>query len=391
MSNPRLQLRGGSVVLPLHNPVRVAEEWAVVDNLSSGRAGISVASGWHPNDFVLAPENFERRRELSLENLATIQHLWRGDSLTLKNGAGSDFIFRIFPQPKQPEPPVWLTCIHRESFIKAGELGVSVLCHLMNTNLEEVSEKIELYRDAFARAGHDPANAHVTLLLHTFVGSDLKNTREQAHKPLTDYLRSFLDNSQKRLESERGDLTVDEADVELLLERAFNDYVEGKSLIGTPDSCATVVERLRGVGVDELGCFIDFGVEPDAALAALSPLVELKRRFEEPEAEGARTAMPVAIRSATPADIEPVVVRSRDESSYTPGRVIAMTESQRGLWALGTTDPQGWQTYNETVSLRLRGPYDHGRMGRALQAVVDRHETRIFADVVTESLHLHAH
>jgi iturin family lipopeptide synthetase A len=45
----QLQLRGGSVVLPLHHPVRVAEEWSVVDNLSNGRAGISIASGWHPN------------------------------------------------------------------------------------------------------------------------------------------------------------------------------------------------------------------------------------------------------------------------------------------------------------------------------------------------------
>ena len=49
--------RAGSVVLPLHHPIRVAEEWAVVDNLSRGRVGISFASGWQPNDFVLHPEH----------------------------------------------------------------------------------------------------------------------------------------------------------------------------------------------------------------------------------------------------------------------------------------------------------------------------------------------
>ena len=53
----RVEIRAGSVVLPLHHPVRVAEEWSVVDNLSNGRVGISFASGWQPNDFVLAPEN----------------------------------------------------------------------------------------------------------------------------------------------------------------------------------------------------------------------------------------------------------------------------------------------------------------------------------------------
>ena len=48
-------IRAGSVVLPLHSPIRVAEEWAVVDNISRGRVGISFAAGWQPNDFVLNP------------------------------------------------------------------------------------------------------------------------------------------------------------------------------------------------------------------------------------------------------------------------------------------------------------------------------------------------
>ena len=49
-------IRAGSVVVPLHHPVRIAEDWSVVDNLSQGRVGIACASGWHPNDFILHPE-----------------------------------------------------------------------------------------------------------------------------------------------------------------------------------------------------------------------------------------------------------------------------------------------------------------------------------------------
>ncbi|HEY5645172.1 MAG TPA: LLM class flavin-dependent oxidoreductase, partial [Pseudomonadales bacterium] len=48
-----VKIRAGSCVVPLHHPVRIAEEWSVVDNLSRGRAAISVATGWHPQDFVL--------------------------------------------------------------------------------------------------------------------------------------------------------------------------------------------------------------------------------------------------------------------------------------------------------------------------------------------------
>ncbi|MEO0408678.1 MAG: LLM class flavin-dependent oxidoreductase, partial [Cyanobacteria bacterium P01_A01_bin.135] len=54
MVTERLQIRAGSVVMPLHHPVRVAEDWAVVDNLSNGRAAIAFASGWTMDEFILA-------------------------------------------------------------------------------------------------------------------------------------------------------------------------------------------------------------------------------------------------------------------------------------------------------------------------------------------------
>src|ERR1700752_4233103 len=54
----RVQLRAGSVVAPLHDPLRIAEEWSMVDNLSGGRVGISFASGWTPNDFAFFPQRY---------------------------------------------------------------------------------------------------------------------------------------------------------------------------------------------------------------------------------------------------------------------------------------------------------------------------------------------
>ncbi len=211
----------------------------MVDNLSGGRTGISIATGWHPNDFIFAPERFERRREICLEDIQTIQKLWRGESLPMRAGAGADFDVRLFPLPVQPSLPVWLTCIGEEAFAKAGELGMNVLGYLMNQTVEEVAAKIAKYREARARHGHDPATGRVTILVHTFIGEDTDAAREQARGPLRNYLRSFLDNSQKRLESQAAaPVSVDQEDVEYLLDRSFNDYVRGKALIGSLDSCA---------------------------------------------------------------------------------------------------------------------------------------------------------
>ena len=79
----RIQLRAGSVALPLHHPIRVAEEWAVVDNLSKGRVGISFASGWHRNDFVLAPNSYHNRREMMNDGIEMVRRLWRGESVSV--------------------------------------------------------------------------------------------------------------------------------------------------------------------------------------------------------------------------------------------------------------------------------------------------------------------
>ena len=106
----RIRIRAGSVVLPLHNPVRVAEEWSVVDNLSSGRVDLAFARGWNPNDFTLAPSNYATALEVLLRNVETVRSLWRGNSLTVPNGKGEETEIKIYPLPHQKELPVWLTC-----------------------------------------------------------------------------------------------------------------------------------------------------------------------------------------------------------------------------------------------------------------------------------------
>ncbi|MFP5286291.1 MAG: MupA/Atu3671 family FMN-dependent luciferase-like monooxygenase, partial [Thermoanaerobaculia bacterium] len=86
----RIGIRAGSVVLPLHHPVRVAEEWSVVDNLSGGRAGISIASGWHAGDFVLDPGAYAGRRDEVVRRLELVRRLWRGEAVPFPGPDGRE-------------------------------------------------------------------------------------------------------------------------------------------------------------------------------------------------------------------------------------------------------------------------------------------------------------
>src|SRR6185503_3544340 len=138
----RVKIRAGSVVLPLHSPIRIAEEWSVVDNVSKGRVGLSFASGWHANDFVLAPENFKQRKEIMMRDIETVRRLWRGESVALAGPHGSDVDVKVLPRPVQGELPVWLTAAgNPETFEAAGEIGAGLLTHLLGQSVEDLAEK----------------------------------------------------------------------------------------------------------------------------------------------------------------------------------------------------------------------------------------------------------
>ncbi|MBI3885789.1 MAG: LLM class flavin-dependent oxidoreductase [Opitutae bacterium] len=280
----RVAVRAGSIVLPLHNPLRVAEEWAVVDNLSHGRAGVAFASGWHDRDFALAPDNFPHRRQVLENNIAVVRRLWRGESVRLPSGSNADIEVAIHPRPCQAELPVWLTASGQpETFRKAGELGANVLTHLLGQSFAELAEKIRVYREARRAHGHDPEKGTVTLMLHTFVGPDDAAVRETVRGPLCAFLRQSADlvRSLTDQPTDGSGVPFSAAELAAHIAAAFDRYFESHGLFGSPESCVETIERMKSLGVDEIACLIDFGVATDAVLAGLPHLHRLKLLCDE--------------------------------------------------------------------------------------------------------------
>ncbi|MGH7851897.1 MAG: MupA/Atu3671 family FMN-dependent luciferase-like monooxygenase, partial [Candidatus Binatia bacterium] len=275
----QIQIRAGSVVIPFQDPLRVAEEWSVIDNLSGGRVGIACASGWHVNDFVLAPANYRRRREILAERIAIIQKLWRGEPIALPNGAGKLIDVRIYPQPIQANLPIWLASHSDATFIKAGEIGAHVLTVLWDTRVEDLARRIRLYRKARAQCGLDPEQGKVTLMLHTYIGDTTAMVRERVTPAYEDYL--FV-NLGLQDDQARG---VDEAnprsdpDTRFIINRATEELFRSRGLVGTLDFCLEKVAGLQAIGVNEVACLIDFGVAIDATMRSLEKLSDLQRAW----------------------------------------------------------------------------------------------------------------
>ncbi|HEU4321543.1 MAG TPA: MupA/Atu3671 family FMN-dependent luciferase-like monooxygenase [Roseiflexaceae bacterium] len=363
----RVQIRAGSVVLPLHHPVRVAEEWSVVDNLSGGRVGVSFASGWHSDDFVLAPQIYGQHREQMFEQITLVERLWRGEQVPLLGGSGQTVAVTLFPMPKQPALPMWLTVVRNaEMYRRAGALGMRILTNLMDQSIEELTQNIALYRQALREHGHAPSAGHVTVLLHTFLDSDAARAREQARQPFYAYLKSFLGLARNLARSQGVPIDLDkvpEADIEHVLAMAYERYVQSSALIGSPETCEPIVERLARLGVDEIACFVDFGVEPGMVLAGLDQLQKLHERLHTAAEPGTHLA---------------------------GAQTIPLTDDQRQLWLLTQRGEDASSAYNEGVVLRLRGALQLDALRRAMDRLVARHDalrTTIGPDGEIQQIH----
>ena len=276
----RIRIRAGSVVFPLHHPVRIAEEWSVVDNLSGGRVEIAAATGWREEDFVLAPDRFANRRSQIWDDLDLVRDLWRGGTWEGKTPSGVPAAVTIHPRPLQPELPVWITSAGGlRTICDAGESGFNLLTHLLGQEFDGLAAKIAQYRAYRVRSGLR-TSGKVALMLHTLLGSDLATVRQIVHGPFTAYLKHSADLSipaEHRSEWSR----LEESRKQQIVEAAFDRYLAA-SLIGTPETCFPLIERVARMGVTEICCLIDFGVAPALVLEGLAHLT----RFKEKVASG---------------------------------------------------------------------------------------------------------
>ena len=281
MCTQHVRLQAGSVVAPLHHPVRIVEDWSIVDTLSNGRAGMSLAAGWHPDDFTLAPEHYAERQAHLYKTLDVVRALWRGEPFVGPNGLGQEVAVRSLPRPVQTECPIWITAAAKpESFERAGTAGANLLTHLLDQDVDALASKIMRYRAARAAAGFDPSSGQVTVMIHTFVGADERAIREEARAPFCSYISENI-GLLTGLAQSRGqpvDLAAlapdDKAEfIDFLYER----FATSRGLIGTPESCLPLVQRLEAIGVNEIACLLDFGPAAARVLESLEHLDALRQ------------------------------------------------------------------------------------------------------------------
>ncbi|KLD75085.1 LLM class flavin-dependent oxidoreductase [Xanthomonas hyacinthi] len=226
----RIRLTSAVTVLSAADPVRVFQAFATLDLISRGRAEIVAGRGSSVEAFPLFglsmrdyDDLFAEKLELLLTLGETTNPTWEGRFRPALTGQG------VFPRPHQARMPLWLGVGGTpESFERAGRLGLPLMIAIIGGTFERFRPLVDLYREAGARAGHDPATLKVAVHAMGFVADSDEDARDIFFPGWAQMIGKYA--------RERGWAQPDRAQ--------FDDMAgpDGAFLIGSP---ATVAARMR--------------------------------------------------------------------------------------------------------------------------------------------------
>lgn len=168
----RIRLTSAVTILSATDPVRVFQEFATIDLISKGRAELVVGRGSFGEAFPLFGLDTRAYDELYAENLElflklgeTSHPIWQGRFRPALSGQG------VFPRPHQSRLPVWVGVGGSpQSFARAGALGLPLMIAIIGGTFDRFRPAVDLYREAYAEARHDPAKLRVGVHAMGFVG-----------------------------------------------------------------------------------------------------------------------------------------------------------------------------------------------------------------------------
>jgi len=259
----KLRLGSGIVVLPLHNPIHIAEQIAELDVLTGGRVDFGVGRGYQSIEFDGFGADLSEARERFLESLDVILGLWTQERFEhegkfYRTGKSVD----LMPRPLQnPHPPVYVGAVSPETVEIFGRRGQPILVDPAAT-FRKVKGAADTWREKAAEAGHDVESADMVIARSVYAAATLEKAREDQERfeAMFDRARIFnLDSAP--IDSKTGEFAKGFEfwqDRYLKGGEVSNDFRwDQLEIIGDPERVIGQISELRDWGFTSLMC--DFG------------------------------------------------------------------------------------------------------------------------------------
>jgi probable F420-dependent oxidoreductase len=233
---------GHSVLLqPLHHPLRVAEEGAIIDILSNGRFIYGAGLGYKLDEFQAFGVQRKHRPSLMDESIEIISRAWTGESFSFR---GRHFNFddvAVTPRPvQQPRPPIWLAARAEAPLRRAAKYGDGLLAI-------GPPDMIGRYRQLVRAAGRDPDAMHVAVFRRLVLSDDPEATWAEVKDHVLWRESRYADwfGAAADLPADRARLEASRADP-----RQFEDGA--KSMIKDVATEISELRELERLGIDHV-------------------------------------------------------------------------------------------------------------------------------------------
>jgi alkanesulfonate monooxygenase SsuD/methylene tetrahydromethanopterin reductase-like flavin-dependent oxidoreductase (luciferase family) len=239
-------LRMGAMVfqLPMHHPIRLAQDVAMADCLSHGRIEFALGYGTRLPEFKPWLLDYAHRREIGLEIMDVVQLAWSGNPVTYK---GEYFQFDnaiVQPHPFQkPHPPIWIGGHSPTSIAYAVDNGFNFA---QNLDAEKtIAAKFKLFRDQWAERGGGGPLPRTMLVRHVHVAETDAAARQEAEQYMLEGLlgEQGVARALSLKEEEKTPEMLEMARLFLETSKSYQFWIdEGLAIVGSPD---TVAQRIR--------------------------------------------------------------------------------------------------------------------------------------------------
>jgi natural product biosynthesis luciferase-like monooxygenase protein len=259
----RIRLITGAVIPAFNNPVKLAAELALLDNLSNGRLDVGFGRAFIPKEFDVFGVSMDDSRARFEEGIDIVRRLWTEDRVSYDGKFHRFRDVHLEPRPVQtPHPPIWTAAIQSiDSFIWAGRHGYNVMIVPYVGGIEKVRDMVRAYRQAWRDAGHPPGQEQIQTSLHCYIAETLPKALEGVRPRVARYIDVF----KEAVDSWGGHQAAQYAGyakmVESIAQTTLESMLAGhQALIGTPDDLIEqIAYQVDAFGEIEPSMQINFG------------------------------------------------------------------------------------------------------------------------------------
>ncbi|MCK5391949.1 MAG: LLM class flavin-dependent oxidoreductase [Deltaproteobacteria bacterium] len=259
----KIRIGSSGIILPLHNPLKVAEDAAVVDNISNGRFDLGVVLGYRKEEFEGMGVPMSQRPSRMNEGIEVLEKALNGEAFTYEGERHKFENAILTPKPVQNPIPLYIGAFEEPAIRRAGRYGYPLLIGPGRT-VDMVRDTLGYYNDEAKKVGKNPDDVEHILLRETFVSKDRNEAIEGGNNFIISMYKFYFTLGVK--------MFVRGQQLEDIDDPLFEHLSEERFIIGTPQDCIKEIEMYRDeLGIKYISCRMVF---PQATHEMISYCIE---------------------------------------------------------------------------------------------------------------------